>query len=626
VYWFASKSRWLPKALPPLVGRTRWLFLIIWFASLAACLWAIIATIPYLYDKLTTTKTSPFYTVGFLIDQQAPWPTIGTVFKSDTGRTNLHRGDRVITIDGQAVGASTEAIEQQLSVPVGTTVTVMTRSTSGDLIRHVLTRDDSRYLRALAAVGLNPFLLRILGSGINFLFGSIMPLGCAILLMARRSRDPLAPWASLMMLWTVLELTYAGQILLSSLMAPDLAYEISSGVAMSMIVIVLAVFPTGRFDPTWSLAVATVGPLFIIAGPANGVLSNVVALLAQAMAVLVITLRYRRMTPGTGRQQIRWALLGFGAATIVLMVEIVIQSAEPRAESIGSFSWLMIGDYLCASVLTDLLMISITISLLRYRLYDADVVIDRSIVFGAVTLALLALFTGSEKVIEVLGEEYFGEQLGAFAGGLSAALAATMIVPVHHRVSHWAEKHFRSGLVHLRKGLPVLVGDMRETASPRMLAQAMLARVETGVKASQGAVVMGGDILDARDIDVGLVVQWLVDDGPDKTTFDGLKINRLDPLFPIQVPLRADGVGLVGWLLLGPRPDGSFYGRDEREALIEIADPVARALSIAATREAREASYARDINEVRLVVQRLQEYVGLGSTNNDRRVNNPTVC
>ena len=65
--------------------------------------------------------------------------------------------------------------------------------------------------------------------------------------------------------------------------------------------------------------------------------------------------------------------------------------------------------------------------------------------------------------------------------------------------------------------------------------------------------------------------------------------DRNDPLFPVRVPLNGDGVGFVGWLLIGPRPDGSFYGREERAALRDIADPIARALVIAVEREHREA-------------------------------------
>ena len=70
----------------------------------------------------------------------------------------------------------------------------------------------------------------------------------------------------------------------------------------------------------------------------------------------------------------------------------------------------------------------------------------------------------------------------------------------------------------------------------------------------------------------------------------GIDADRTDPLFPLRLPLEADGHGRVGWLLLGPRPDGSYYGRDERETLLAIADPVARALEIARQRETREAA------------------------------------
>ena len=45
----------------------------------------------------------------------------------------------------------------------------------------------------------------------------------------------------------------------------------------------------------------------------------------------------------------------------------------------------------------------------------------------------------------------------------------------------------------------------------------------------------------------------------------------------------------MGWLLLGPRPDNSLYGKDEREALCDIADPLARAVRIVLLREERQA-------------------------------------
>lgn len=224
----------------------------------------------------------------------------------------------------------------------------------------------------------------------------------------------------------------------------------------------------------------------------------------------------------------------------------------------------------------------IVISLLKYRLYDADTVIGRSVTFGALTLGLVAIFAGSEKIIEILGEEYFGERLGALAGGLGAAVAAVMIAPLHHRITRWAERRFKKNLLRLRRELPLLAGDLRETASPKRIAGAVLDETADAVRAARAAILTGDEVAAVRGTDTAALESWR--GCWQAPTHAGLDCDRTDPMFPIRIPLDASGHGRVGWLLLGPRPDGSFYGKDEREALDEIADPVARALAIATHR------------------------------------------
>ena len=58
--------------------------------------------------------------------------------------------------------------------------------------------------------------------------------------------------------------------------------------------------------------------------------------------------------------------------------------------------------------------------------------------------------------------------------------------------------------------------------------------------------------------------------------------------FPLRMPLRCPFGSVRGWLSFGPRPDGSFYGRDDLEALTAIARPLQRALILVAEREAEE--------------------------------------
>ena len=75
-----------------------------------------------------------------------------------------------------------------------------------------------------------------------------------------------------------------------------------------------------------------------------------------------------------------------------------------------------------------------------------------------------------------------------------------------------------------------------------------------------------------------------------------------------RVPLRSktDGGELIGWLLVGPRPDGSLLSKDEQRALIDVADPMTRAIRIVARREQREHALGRRIEalEARLRPER----------------------
>ncbi|MEO8547841.1 MAG: hypothetical protein ABI422_05675 [Sphingomicrobium sp.] len=74
--------------------------------------------------------------------------------------------------------------------------------------------------------------------------------------------------------------------------------------------------------------------------------------------------------------------------------------------------------------------------------------------------------------------------------------------------------------------------------------------------------------------------------------------NILDRRFPVRMALRCPFGTIRGWLLLGPRPDGSLYGKDDLDALAEIASPLRRALLASRHREqeqVQEASWRRAV-------------------------------
>jgi hypothetical protein len=207
------------------------------------------------------------------------------------------------------------------------------------------------------------------------------------------------------------------------------------------------------------------------------------------------------------------------------------------------------------------------------------------------TIGLGALFTGSSEGAKIFIETSLGRDAGALPAIFAAGLAAVMLNPAYDLVSRWAERRFQKRLTALRRDLPECVADLRETGTMAELLDEVLGRTAAGVSAARAAVLIDDEVAAAHGVSAEEVRRWRAADAPDPAAAE-LDCDRDDPFFPMRVPLRVrHGEGApIGWILLGARPDGSFYGKDEREALAEIADPIARAVQIVGRREEREAA------------------------------------
>lgn len=360
----------------------------------------------------------------------------------------------------------------------------------------------------------------------------------------------------------------------------------------ALLMLVLLTFPDGRFSPRWSAPVALAlvmwAPVaFFRPWPLSVEYFGYLGFLG--LSVLSIAIPYRRLPGGLERQQVRWVLFGFAAGTVLLAVATIVSLLPGGASAPGAKSWTALAAQSLAALGMASFALGLIVSLLRYRLYDAEAAISRSAGYALLTLLLGATFAVSARSLEYLVETYLGREAGGLPGAIAAGLALLLIAPLNDRVLGWAERRFNKGLVALRQDLPECMADLRETGELDELVDEVLDRVAAGVRASRAALLIG-TVVATRNTSKAEVRAWVKDAAPDDAAAS-LDCRRADPLFPMRIPLRvrhARGKPL-GWLLLGPRPDGSFYGRDERDALAGIADPVARALQIVLRREAREA-------------------------------------
>lgn len=344
----------------------------------------------------------------------------------------------------------------------------------------------------------------------------------------------------------------------------------------------ILMFPSGRLRIALPIIVGMI--VLITIAEQIGITGDIFIFTIPAAVVLF---RFWRMPPGIERQQLKWGALGLAGMALFQLLDTLATSYADATVDPGTRAAIVAAGALADQLGNVSFAAGMLIALLRFRLYDAEAVITRSAAYAVLTVLLVAAFAAAEKVLELMGEGVFG---GVAAEGIAAAIAATLIAPMHDRITGWAEARFQRALIRLRREVPPRVSDMRSTADIEGIGALVTEAAAEATRARAAAMTLDGDVIAVHAIDRGEAIDWFAGWNPPET--GDIDRDPNDPLFPLRIALEADGPGRVGWLLLARRPDGSGFGKDEREALMEIADPVARALAVARERKAREAEQA----------------------------------
>ncbi len=157
--------------------------------------------------------------------------------------------------------------------------------------------------------------------------------------------------------------------------------------------------------------------------PFFGVLS-VPLVIGCVGAVAAVVVRFRGSS-GVERQQMKWFL--YAAAPILTFP---FTDYLPGIFSGLVFGWILIG-----------LLAAIGIAVLRYRLYDIDLVINRTLVYGSMTAVLAATYFGGVVMLQGAFRALTGQgsQLAIVA---STLLIAALFVPLRRRVQGFIDRRF----------------------------------------------------------------------------------------------------------------------------------------------------------------------------------------
>ncbi|HEU4560268.1 MAG TPA: hypothetical protein VFS20_20630, partial [Longimicrobium sp.] len=512
-------------------------------------------------------------------------------------RAGVTRGV-LVTVDGAAVprDATPPKAAAMLRGRAGTAVTLTVRAADGRTAQHRLVREAPPKTNRMTQERAETLRGAI---ALVYVIGLV---SVAVLLFARRPGDPAALTVSLSLIFVSVgnALAWQGAREIPELM-PLLRTCVWAGMVLGFWF--FCIFPDGRIAPAWTRGWMAVAPAYaavieFVAAPRWAPVFFGLIGAGMVLGVVAQVQRYRRVASATQQQQTKWVVVGVAAAVVLFVAGGLVVPLIPASVGGSWGAWQdVVGEMLTTWGLLPI-PAGLAISLLRYRLWDADAVLSRSAAYALLTVALAAAWAGMSQAAQGVLGGMLGADTGATAAALAAALTVALFNPAHDRVRTWADRRFLHDLVDFRERLPTVVGDLRETEDLDRLLDVVLARACRALRCGRAAVFVGDDgqplaLAAARGVPSDAAAgEW-----PEPRDGDGpVMQDWSDAVFPVRVRLAAERGGTpvrVGWLALGPRPDGSAYGRDELEALATIAGPVARAVWIVRAREQHDAELER---------------------------------
>jgi hypothetical protein len=182
------------------------------------------------------------------------------------------------------------------------------------------------------------------------------------------------------------------------------------------------------------------------------IVSYLTALLMVA-SVVSLYLRFRR-AGGIERQQIKW--LAYAAA--LLGVVAVVGTADELL--LGVFGWWI---FLVLVVTLFGIPLSIGAAVLRYRLYDIDIVINRTLVYGTLTATLALVYFGGVATTQTIFRMLTGQQQQPqLAIVISTLVIAALFNPLRKRVQAFVDQHFYRRKYDAAKTLAAFNSRLRE--------------------------------------------------------------------------------------------------------------------------------------------------------------------
>ncbi len=199
--------------------------------------------------------------------------------------------------------------------------------------------------------------------------------------------------------------------------------------------------------------------------------------------------RFRR-SGSVERQQIKWLAFAALAIPVWFLTNAPIEAAAPNL--------FVVVDSLVVSALIPL---AAGIAILRYRLYDIDVVINRALVYGSLTATLALMYIGGVATTQAIFRALAGqEQQPQLAVVVSTLVIAALFNPLRRRIQSFIDRRFYRRKYDAAKTLEAFSAKLRDETDLNALSEDLVRVVQETMQPAHVSLWLRPDTASKDDI------------------------------------------------------------------------------------------------------------------------------
>jgi MFS family permease len=200
-------------------------------------------------------------------------------------------------------------------------------------------------------------------------------------------------------------------------------------------------------------------------------------------AVISLLVRFRRAREEE-RQQIKW----FASAAALTLIWIIVfgqSTLRGLPEAMVALSSLLV---------IPSIPIATGVAILRYRLYDIDVIINRTLVYGSLTVILVGLYFGGVATTQAIFRALTSqEQQPQLAVVVSTLAIAALFMPLRRRIQSFIDRRFYRRKYDARKTLEAFSAKLRDETDLNTLSDELVTAVRQTMQPKHVSVWLHSD-------------------------------------------------------------------------------------------------------------------------------------